>query len=132
MILYVNGAGWGNTRTCPGLKKKIPYPLKTRLLNFKSVPLGAGRVPEKTRPVAIPSLGKGYILVEHMKVGFCLLLPRFIRFFFNIVKVSLRPFNGLNLDNWSLNINNTCLLFNQSKLGIHSWSYTFKCQMVYH
>ena len=43
-------------RTCPGFKKKISYPSQTRLINLNSVPLGAGRVPEKTRPVAIPTL----------------------------------------------------------------------------
>ena len=56
MILYVNGAGWGNTRTCPGLKKKIPYPLKTSLLNFNPIPLGAGWGGYPKKPAPLPSL----------------------------------------------------------------------------
>ena len=39
----------------PRVLKKISYPSQTRLINFNPIPLGAGRVPEKTRPVAIPT-----------------------------------------------------------------------------
>ena len=39
----------------PQVKKKISYPFKTRLLNLNLVLLGARRVSEKTRPVAIPN-----------------------------------------------------------------------------
>ena len=49
------GAGWGNTRTRPGFFKQFPNPSQTHLLKFNPVPLGAGRVPEKTRPIAIPN-----------------------------------------------------------------------------
>ena len=50
------GAGWGNTRTRPEFKKKISYPLKTRLLNFNPVPLGAGRGGYPKKPAPLPSL----------------------------------------------------------------------------
>ena len=59
MILYVNGAGWGNTEPVSGLKKKISYPLKTRLLNFNPVSLGAGRDGYPKKPVPLPSLNSG-------------------------------------------------------------------------
>ena len=39
LILYIIRAGWGNTRTRPGFKKKISYPSQTRLLNLNPVPL---------------------------------------------------------------------------------------------
>ena len=61
------GAGWGNTRTrpepAPGFKKNhIPVP--NPFIKFKPRPIrgGAGRVPEKTRPVAIPRLNTIKIL----------------------------------------------------------------------
>ena len=43
-------------RTRPGFKKKISYPLKTRLLNFNPVPLGAGRGGYPKKPAPLPSL----------------------------------------------------------------------------
>ena len=49
------GAGWGNTRTHPGFFKQFPNPSQTCLFKFNPVPLGVGRVPEKTCPIAILS-----------------------------------------------------------------------------
>ena len=49
-------AGWGNTRTRPGLKKKISYSFKTRLLNLNPVPLGTGWGGYPKKLASLPSL----------------------------------------------------------------------------
>ena len=54
------GAGWGNTQTrtepALGLKKNL-IPVPNSFIKFKPPPIrgGTGRVPEKTRPIAIPT-----------------------------------------------------------------------------
>ena len=62
MILYVNGARRGGMRQYlnpPRVKKKNLIPIKNPFIKFQPRPIrgGAGRVPEKTRPVAIPIQG---------------------------------------------------------------------------
>ena len=50
-------AGWGNTRIRPGFKKKNLIQVPNLFIKFKPRPIkgGAGRVPKKTRLVAIPT-----------------------------------------------------------------------------
>ena len=43
-------------RTRSGFFKPFPNLSQTHLIKFNPIPLGAGRVPEKTRPIAIPTL----------------------------------------------------------------------------
>ena len=53
------GRGGAIPEPAPGFKKTISYPLKTRLLNFNPVSLGAGRDGYPKKPVPLPSLNSG-------------------------------------------------------------------------
>ena len=55
LILYITraGRGWAILELALGFLNHS----QTRLIKFNPVPLGAGRVPEKIRPIAIPKAG---------------------------------------------------------------------------
>ena len=51
--------GRGNTQTRPELVPGFKKNSQIHLLKLNPVLLGAGRVPEKTRPIAIPKVDHG-------------------------------------------------------------------------